>query len=174
MKPTVLTVSQIPESKSSPLIDQARSIFIETSKGYERLPDPERESLERRYFGVYLDHPKTFYLALNEERVMGYLAGAEKTLPLHFKLNPYLLNFKAEIENRFQAHLHINFTLSARGQGLGSVLIEAFESELRKSRTAQGLHIVTAKGAENVNFYLKNGFSEVQSHANLLLMGKTL
>jgi GNAT superfamily N-acetyltransferase len=174
MKPTVVTVSQIPESKSSSLLDQARSIFIETSKGYERLSDPERVSLERRYFGAYLDHPKTFYLALNEEKVMGYLAGAEKTLPLHFKLNPYLLNFKTEIENRFQAHLHLNLTRSARGQGLGSGLIEAFESELRKSRTARGFHIVTAKGAENVNFYLKNGLTEIQSRGNLLLMGKAL
>jgi GNAT superfamily N-acetyltransferase len=70
----------------------------------------------------------------------------------HDDLTPALL---AQI-----AHLHVNLAPAFRNRGLGARLIEAFAARAAAAG-AQGVHVVTARSARNVRFYLRCGFAEL-------------
>ncbi len=169
----LVTLDSISASERSERINSARLIFEETAPPLSSLSPDARQAFFQKYFGVYLATPESFYLAIEQGFVLGYLAGAPQTLPLHFSLNPYLEQFRTEIESHYPAHLHMNLTAAARGMGLGSRLIAEFMTDLGKRAPApRGVHIVTSKDAENVRFYLKNGFGKAKEAGTLLLMGR--
>jgi len=175
MAPKILKLDSIPLVDRSARMAGARRIFEETAPTLASLSVDARETFYRKYFGIYLETPEFFYLAVEQDFVLGYLAGAPQTLPLHFELNPYLENFRAEIEGHSPAHLHLNLTAAARGMGLGSSLISSFTRDLEQtSPIPSGVHVVTSRDAENVRFYLKNGFEKIKEAGSLLLMGKDL
>jgi hypothetical protein len=175
MAPRILRLDSISSTDRRARLEGAKLIFEETAPTLASLTPDARKTFEQKYFGIYLETPGYFYIALEQEKVLGYLAGVPNTLPLHFVLNPYLNQFRAEIETCFPAHLHMNLTAAARGMGLGSKLISGFTQDLEKtSSPPTGVHIVTSKDSENVRFYLKNGFEKTKEAGNLLLMGKDL
>jgi GNAT superfamily N-acetyltransferase len=171
----IKTLSECDSDAQNAWIRSARKIFIET-RGRTEFSSPEEEqAFEWRYFGIYASSPGFFHLALQNDRILGYLAGAPQTLPIHFELNPYLRAFEKEILGRFPAHLHMNLASSARGSGTGTLLMERFAKQMRQI-SSRGIHIVTAVGERNVAFYAKNRFQEVmrssRGSATLLLMGR--
>ncbi|MBU6154524.1 MAG: hypothetical protein KGP28_09510 [Bdellovibrionales bacterium] len=173
MAPQILTLDSISLVDRSARMEGARRIFEETAPTLASLPADARQAFQQKYFGIYLETPETFYLAVEHDLVLGYLAGAPQTLPLHFSLNPYLEQFRTEIQSRYPAHLHMNLTAAARGMGLGSRLISEFVKDLSMMRPApSGIHIVTSRDAENVKFYLKNGFQKTNEAGKLLLMAR--
>ncbi|NDF15858.1 N-acetyltransferase [bacterium] len=171
------TLDEAGSGERSTWIDGAREIFIETRGRNVFSSREEEQAFEWRYFGVYNTRPEWFFVALRGDSVLGYLAGTPETLPVHFELNPYLRAFEKEIRIRFPAHLHINLSATARGSGIGSLLVESFAKRLMQW-SIPGIHIVTAAGERNAGFYQKNRFREIQRSARgtptLLLMGRPL
>jgi GNAT superfamily N-acetyltransferase len=175
MEHEILRLDSIPSPDRPERLEEARLIFEETAPPLTSLSPDAKKAFEHKYFGIYLETPGSFFLACDRKQVLGYLAGAPETLPLHFALNPYLEQFRAEIEDHFPAHLHLNLAAAARGAGLGSKLIDRYVRDLlRQQHGPSGVHVVTAKDAENVGFYLKNGFEKTRVSGKLLLMGRSL
>jgi len=158
-------------------VAQARVIFFESAGNPLFSSIADRDRFQNRYFDSYLSTPDLFFLATREQKVLGYLAGAKQTLGVHFELNPYLEDFRSLIEADYPAHLHINLSALARGAGIGSNLISAYESYLR-SIGVKGVHLVTSSSARNVSFYLKNSYAPLKeaewNGKTLLLMAKPL
>ncbi len=69
----------------------------------------------------------------------------------------FSVNDLKEIQNSFPAHLHMNFLLQARGQGLGRKIFLQFV-QILKEQNVPGLHLYC--GTEARAFYLKCGFAE--------------
>jgi len=161
------------ETQGHSVTHAARKIFEETAMGFSSLDSQAQANLNHRYFGIYLETPDCVYFALEGKNVLGYLVGAPSTLEIHFRLSPYLEEFRQEIDLRFPAHLHLNLTQSARGKGVGSKLIQTFLADWQTRIEPRGVHIVTAAGDRNVGFYLRNGFREVDQRGKRLLMGRS-
>ena len=172
----ILPLSEIPSPRYK--LETAERIFFEASSKKTFSSDEEREAFRRRYFTVYADRdPEWFLLALDDsDQVLGYLAGTPSTREDHLSLNPYLEGFRSVI-GEFPAHLHINFCQAARGLGLGSRLLEDFESRL-KAHSVTGVHLVTGAKERNVGFYARNGYSEASrlriGASELVFLGKRL
>lgn len=62
---------------------------------------------------------------------------------------------RRELRTQYPAHLHINLSEKARGQGVGAALVGTFFSELQKRKTP-GCHVFCGSGP--VSFYEKQGF----------------
>ena len=171
------SLKSAPPEATQHWLTQARRIFFETAGNPSFASESDRARFQERYFDSYLITPDLFFLAIQDQKILGYLAGAKKTLDSHFDLNPYLSPFRQVIENTYPAHLHINLSATAQGGGIGSHLISTFESQL-KSLCVTGVHIVTSISARNVSFYRKNHFNPIEqtewNEKTLLLMGKQL
>jgi ribosomal protein S18 acetylase RimI-like enzyme len=177
MNLTVECLSEIAAESVSHVVESALDIFYETSAKSDFKNQQERIDFEWKYFRSYLENPDLVLFARRQKKILGYLVGTLATTPEHFVLNPYLFEFKSEIDHRFPSHLHINLTEDARGLGIGSRLISAFENRLREAGSF-GVHIVTSATARNVHFYSQNGFESIQTaekgDSKILLMGKRL
>jgi len=83
----------------------------------------------------------------------------------------------ADLHSAYPAHLHINCRPEYRTQGIGGRLIQALRKDLR-DRSIGGVHVVTAMGARNVQFYRRNGFRQiderVEQDRRLLFLGQHL
>ena len=178
---SILKIKNIAELSSTELADTIR-IFFETStvKSFE---NPKfKELFLYRYFGYYQEfYPEYFLIALDgkkENCVVGYTCGHPMTFSdiAIDKLQTSLDLFK-EIEDEYPAHLHINVSANAQGQGVGSFLISAIE-DLFAKKSISGVHIITSCGSKNVKFYERNGFDfklyKKVNNAKLLLMGKRI
>lgn len=169
----------IPANKNSDYYKQIQDIFWETSARSDFENEVEKAEFEKRYLGIYLkDYSDLVFVAVNEERVLGYILGSPSTSDGKDILlaNPHLEVF-ADMFDQYPAHLHINLRAETRGHGIGSELIATFEQSLR-AKSVMGLHLITAPTARNVSFYIKNGFMhQVEKSWNgrpLLFLGKTL
>ena len=78
------------------------------------------------------------------------LEGVRRNFALRFGPRLY-----ARLMRRYPAHLHINLTESARGSGVGRMLIEAYVDAL-EARGVRGLHLFCGKNP--VPFYRRTGF----------------
>lgn len=156
---------------------EVRSIFFESSTKKEFKDQAERDAFEWKYLGFYLAHyPELAWVAAGE-KVLGYcIAASVSDTPELYAIQPHLRVF-AEHFSAYPAHLHINLSSEARGQGLGGKLIEACSKAL-KERSCSGLHIMTAPDARNRHFYLRLGFqfqTELAFKGSpILFMGKKL
>jgi GNAT superfamily N-acetyltransferase len=177
METSLTRLSEIELPLQNVLISQAKEIFHQTAGNPRFETENDRAHFENRYFDVYLRTPESFFFAHSKNRALGYLAGAPQTLPLHYQLNPYLEYFRAEIDQTYPAHLHINLSGSARGSGVGSRLIQVFTEQLA-GLGVPGVHIITSDDARNVSFYLRNGFTRSSTQywkeKTLLFMGKAI
>jgi GNAT superfamily N-acetyltransferase len=144
-------------------------IFWETSARQNFSSPQEREEFQQHYLTQYL--ATLCLVAEIESRVVGYvIASLDSQKPA----GPELF---ADQFAEFPAHLHINCRADVRGQGVGALLIESLEEELKR-RGVKGVHLVTLKGARNVNFYLKQNFAHIVTRSlkdrHLVLLGKKL
>ena len=165
----ILPLDSLPQQES--FVTQTEKIFFESSSKTHFTSDDERAQFRYRYFGIYLQSPQHFFVALRNNEILGYLAGSADTNALHFQLHPYLEAFRSTIEH-FPSHLHINLSEKARGLGIGSKLIQTFENHLQFI-DSKGVHLITSHGARNVSFYQKNDYRLAQEsfiNSNHLLM----
>lgn len=158
---------------------QVEEIFWETSARHDFTDQAEKVAFQDRYLNCYTrDYPEHVLVAVQGERVLGYVLGVMHTLEAKSILTqtPHLEVFR-DLYERYPAHLHINFRAEARGQGLGSELITAFTSHV-VANGVSGLHLITSPSARNVSFYQKNGFlhrvERLWNGRPLLLLGKNL
>ncbi len=173
MAADIVPLARAPHSRA-----QVTEIFWETSSRTEFASPGEKASFQGRYLDVYLDHyPHHAWVALLDGEVLGYIVGAPDTLGAADvrAANPHLAVFE-DMFARYPAHLHINLTARARGQGVGGLLMQALEAQLRQERVP-GLHLITSPTARNVSFYLKNGFTHrverLWEGRPLLMLGKS-
>lgn len=160
-------------------IEAVNAIFFETSAIKEFKSEEAKEHFHYKYLGFYQQHsPSNFFALFQDELLMGYICGVLDSSDQSelFELHPYY-NLFADLYDQYPAHLHINFSLQATGQGLGSLLIQHFEEHLKKQKVS-GVHLITSPQARNVHFYQKNGYDFLVERnfkeSSLLLMGKSL
>jgi len=162
---------------SKEMLSEVREIFFETSAIKEFKDHPSKEAFFYKYLGYYLEHYPQLAFVVVDKNVLGYVVAASETLLKDLVLiQPHLEVFSQEIKT-YQAHLHINFHLSAQGQGFGRKLIAQVESVL-KSHDIKGLHVMTGPDSQNRFFYQKLGFTfqsvkDFQG-SGILFMGKTI
>jgi GNAT superfamily N-acetyltransferase len=160
------------------LLGQIDIIFFEAS-GRTFPPGPEREAFRERWLGRYLGGgTDVILLALDQAGgVAGYLVGAleNPAEQARFSDIPYFRGDFRELCRRYPAHLHINLAPPFRNRGLGGRLIAAFAG---RAAGAEGMHVVTAKSARNVSFYLRCGLVErgatVWNGRELVFLAKSL
>lgn len=121
-----------------------------------------RQEFRERWLGRYIAHDANhFYVACaDDDSVAGYLAGCldDPAQTSRFSDIPYVPHF-AELTGLYPAHLHVNLRADVRSQGTGTALVSRFLGDARQAG-APGVHVVTSRGARNVRFYNRNGFSE--------------
>ncbi len=153
-----------------------REIFFVSSSRQQFASDEEKENFFARWTSYYFLHePQLIFLVVDsKDNVLGYLTGCAdsvKAKPILTLANSRYPLFEDQF-SRFPAHLHINCSPAARGQGVGSKLISHFVNVLSRP----GVHLVTSPGMRNVQFYQRNGFTyELTRHWNespLLFMGR--
>ncbi len=156
------------------------SIFFETA-GIQTFPDAaSRAEFRERWLGRYLVHDADHvWLTLTATgEVVGYLVGclADPARTERFADIGYWPAI-AQMTSRYPAHLHINVSARWRSAGVGTRLIEAFAMDARREAAA-GMHVVTALGLRNVDFYARNRFEEVArfpwTGKTLVMLGRTL
>ena len=138
------------------------SVFFESSNTQTFASGAAREAFRERWLGRYLTHdPAWAYVALSDEAtVAGYLVASldDPARTPRFADVPYFIHF-ADLTKTYPAHLHVNLNPAFRNRGIGGSLIARFIADARKAG-APGVHVVTSRGARNVAFYNRNGFTE--------------
>jgi GNAT superfamily N-acetyltransferase len=145
------------------LLAQIDAVFFEAS-GRSFSSAPERAAFRQRWLGRYLEGgTDILLLALDpKDAVVGYLVGVlrDPAEQERFADIGYFRGAFRELCRRYPAHLHVNLAPAFRNRGLGARLIEAFAARAAAAG-AQGVHVVTARSARNVRFYLRCGFAEL-------------
>ncbi|MBS0241985.1 MAG: GNAT family N-acetyltransferase [Proteobacteria bacterium] len=136
-------------------------IFFEASLTKSFADDAARSAFRDRWLGRYVEHmPDLAHLAVSRDgRLIGYIVGSHRDPardPMFADIGFY--SRLGQLSARFPAHLHINMAEAARGLGIGSQLIAAFEADARAAGLP-GLHLVTGRDSRNRSFYAKNGFA---------------
>lgn len=138
------------------------AVFFQSSNTQSFADAAARAAFRERWLGRYLHHDSQWaYVALAENGdVAGYLVGSldDPAVSPRFDDIGYFAAFK-ELTRRFPAHLHVNLLPDARGAGIGGQLVARFVSDAANAG-APGVHVVTSRGARNVGFYARNGFTE--------------
>lgn len=152
-------------------------IFFESSEKKEFASVEERVRFLVKYLGVYVQsYPDLCLIAIQNNKILGYCCGMPQTLPELYELVPHLEVFE-DLYEIYPSHLHINCHSSARGMGVGTLLITEFENMMREEGMP-GVHIITSPGARNVNFYKKLHYTfEAKRNdkgTDLLFLGKAL
>jgi GNAT superfamily N-acetyltransferase len=162
------------------LLAQVDAVFFEAS-GRSFASASERSAFRERWLGRYLEGGTDVLLLALDARgtVAGYLVGAveDPAGQERFADIGYFRGGLRKLCRRYPAHLHVNLAPAFRSRGLGARLIEAFAARAAAAG-AGGLHVVTARSARNVRFYLSCGFAELASTRcngrDLVFLGKAL
>lgn len=160
------------------VLSQIEAIFFEASS-LKEFSSPERKAaFYKRWCKDYQTfYPEDFFVMIEDEKVLGYLSGCRESMESLAKLEVPGLPVFADLFEAYPVHLHINFHSSARGRGLGSVLVNAYIEKIKENH-CKGIHLVTSPGAPNISFYERLGFNhQVTREFNgmkLLFMGKNL
>ncbi|MEY2987909.1 MAG: hypothetical protein RJB13_1430 [Pseudomonadota bacterium] len=178
---SIVAFSELSQSKQCECVSsQVDLIFFSSSSRQNFKSENERNHFRFKYLDWYrINNADLHFVALNSHgEVLGYVCGTPDTKKANelFEFHPWFEQLTSHFDS-FPAHLHINLAETARGLGIGSLLIETLESSL-KSRSVHGVHIVTSPDARNVGFYKKNGYNFETvlqwKNAHLLFMGKQL
>jgi GNAT superfamily N-acetyltransferase len=158
-------VDVAPADLTPALLEQIDTIFFEAS-GRSFTSAPERAAFRERWLGRYLQGgTDVVLLALDAGgAAAGYLIGALED-PAEQERFADITFFRGgfrDLCRHYPAHLHINLAPAFRNRGLGARLIAAFAARAAEAG-APGMHVVTARSARNVRFYLRCGLAE-QGH----------
>lgn len=158
-----------------------REIFFLSADPRNVSADPAKnEVFFEKWAGYYLRQcPEWILLAWRGNELLGYLMcepDSTRALAFYAARNPTYALFKDRFTD-FPAHLHMNSHPTARGQGVGALLVKELVVRLREAMV-NGVHLITSPPQRNVNFYRKNGFTtEVLREWRgypLLFMGRKL
>lgn len=174
----ILLTSVTDLAQKESLIEQVKFIFYASSSLKEFSSQERKDAFFKRWCGDYLSlFPDSFYLMIEDEKVLGYLSGCINSLSAEEHLEVPGFRVFHDLFDRFPAHFHINFHPDCRGRGLGSQLVERYCHDL-SFLGVKGVHLVTSPGAANISFYHRCHFSfEMPRDFNqmtLLFMGKCL
>jgi hypothetical protein len=154
--------------------ESVREIFFSSSSKKKFVNEQERDEFASRWLDYYVTFEKNnFLIAEDGRQVLGYLSGCGDSAAALDFFSPRIPSYSIfqDLFKEFPAHLHINFSEAARGQGLGTLLLNAFCSSL-----ASGVHVVTSPESRNRSFYQRNGFEieVLRGHNNkqFLFMGR--
>jgi GNAT superfamily N-acetyltransferase len=152
-------LSDISSLEKEIILFQVEYIFF-ASSSLKTFSSPERKAaFYKRWCSDYQSfYPEEFLVAMENEKVMGYLSGcSDSDKAANIVEVPGFKVFQ-DLFRKFPAHLHINFHPDARGKGLGSILVEHYKKLLRENNVV-GVHLVTGPGVQNVSFYERLNFS---------------
>lgn len=142
----------------------------------------EKEAFVYRWVVQYLEKfPKTSFFYKEGQLTLGYIVGCPDTHHFIDKLDQKGLSWWPEVYpegyDLFPVHLHINCHPEARGKGVGGKLLGHFEQECLLMGL-KGIHLVSAKGMRNVQFYQRAGYREMANYhlknTTLVFLGKNL
>lgn len=158
---------------------QLEEIFFEASSVKTFRDQEHRSAFFTRWLGVYLEHyPEQVYLACDglSGDLLGYLCyHTSSPLPAPYA-HPGTETF-LDLYDDYPAHLHINCHHRSRGLGVGRFLVERLCENLAE-RDVPGVHLLTSPDQDNVRFYQKCGFDQVEDREfkgmMLRWMGKKL
>ena len=141
------------------------AVFFEASNTKSFVSEAERAAFRERWLGRYLRHDAALaHVAIAADgAVAGYVVGSveDPAIAERFSDLGYLHAFR-DLTRLYPAHLHVNLAPQFRGRGLGGRLVERFIADAAAAG-APGVHVTTSRGARNVAFYERNGFSEQAS-----------
>lgn len=172
----ILSLSQVDDREL--YVDQIKDIFFESSA----IKEFKSTKLKREFYEIWCEiyisnFPEYFLLAVEDEKLLGYLSGCPNTLE-HLSLfsMPGLQEFSEELKD-FQAHFHINCHHEHRGVGVGKYLTDHFCKKLLEN-DIKSVFIITGAMTRPTSFYLKMGFCYsftkwLENYA-LIMMGKKL
>ena len=148
--------------RDSGLMAGIDNIFFQSSNTQTFSSEAAREAFRERWLGRYLTHDFAWaYVALSSgATVAGYLVASldDPARTPRFADVPYFFRF-ADLTKTYPAHLHVNLDPAFRNRGIGASLIARFTTDARDAG-APGVHVVTSRGARNVAFYNRHGFTE--------------
>ena len=142
-------------------------IFFEASARREFYSQEEKQSFREMSLGRYIvKHRDSFFVALDDARCVGYLAGCleNPTKLNHFNDVSYF-RYIEDICQDYPAHLHVNIAKRYRNRGLGAALVERF-ADWAKLHSVGGVQIVTSSTSRSVPFYRRLGFLEARTFAS--------
>lgn len=155
-------------------------VFFSSSATQSFASDEARAAFRWRWLGRYLDgHPSLVHVALApSSEIVGYVCGTldDPALSGRFDDIGYFASI-AHLTRRYPAQLHVNLAPAHRGHGLGARLVGAFCADACAAGVP-GVHVVTGRGMRNVEFYLRNRFTEAGAFdwngRVLLFLGRAL
>lgn len=101
-----------------------------------------------KYFNTMLNN-QVIYIALDKEKVVGYLAGSINIQ------GSYVTKSLAELDNMFVLEEY-------RKHGVGTKLINAFKEYCLQNKIEELKVTASVKNKNAINFYMKNGFNEFE------------
>lgn len=165
------------DSFKTQVLKEIDEIFFESSVKKTFKSEKERLDLRWKYLGFYLEkYPDLVWVAYSG-KVLGYCLGMPKTRDTElYAAQPHLQVFEEHYKD-YPAHLHINCHAEARGQGIGTKLVQELENDLR-AENIKGVHLMTSRDARNHSFYQRLGYDyecELKYlDTPILMMGKKL
>jgi ribosomal protein S18 acetylase RimI-like enzyme len=171
-------LSDLDDDEKIKALESIEEIFFISSSKKDFESTEKKNLFFKRWCGDYQTfYPKEFFLAYEEDKLLGYLSGCSDSLRAQDELNVPGYSIFQDLFNNFPAHLHINFHPDARGKGLGSLLVNHYIKVLRKNGV-KGVHLVTSPEAKNVSFYDRLGFTHTYTRefkgSPLYFMGNIL
>jgi GNAT superfamily N-acetyltransferase len=139
-------------------------IFFESSARRDFCSREEKQSFREMSLGRYIaKHRDSFFVALDNARCVGYLAGCleNPTKLTHFNDVSYF-RYIEDICQDYPAHLHINIAERYRNRGLGATLVKRF-ADWAKLHSVGGIQIVTSSDSRSIPFYRRLGFRELRT-----------
>lgn len=157
-------------------LDAARGICEETSS-IELKTEQDRRFLLLTFCDAYVRYADCCFVAADEnDRAVGYIFCASDTRRFFKDFRKHILPEIASLGPKYAvmgrgvcvaqslcavfapAHLHIDLTAAARGQGVGTALVKTLKAELKARGIAKVGLTVSRKNVNAVRFYERNGF----------------
>ena len=174
----VVSLKNLDNLKKEIILNKVEEIFFLSSSLKTFSSIERRQAFYKRWCGDYQNfYPEEFFIVMEEDIVLGYLSGCSNSTLAQATISVPGYDIFHDLFKTFPAHLHINFHPDARGKGLGSTLMNHYMDYLQLNNIS-GVHLVTSPNAQNVNFYLRLGFTETETRdfngAPLFFMGRHL
>lgn len=145
------------------ILKEVEEIFFLSSSLKSFSSEERRQAFFKRWCGDYQElYPKEFFIAMEDGMTLGYLSGCMDSLRAMNEIQVPGFAIFQDLFNAFPAHLHINFHPTARGKGLGTLIMKHYFRHLSHNNIV-GVHLVTSPDAQNVSFYQRLGFSKTQT-----------
>ena len=137
-----------------------KEIFFLSSRSGAKLSGIEKDCFFQTWAGYYLDSlpTQTLVFKTNLGKIVGYLTGCyDSVAALDLYKNLFYYRAFETYYSQYPTHFHINCHPNFRNTGIGGALVEAFVQNSAE-RGVPGVHLVTARSADNRRFYESHEF----------------